>query len=86
MIVRDLIAHLSGMVREDEAVAGLRVIIAKDAEGNEFSPMPEHVEKRPCITWDAYEMRLSAWSGEISSPENDENGELERVIVLWPMH
>lgn len=66
MTVNDLIAYLTGFS------ADTPVILAKDAEGNGFSPLDE-VET-------SYYVADTAYSGEL-----DSSGDGEFAIVLWPV-
>ena len=53
------------------------VILQKDAEGNEFSPLFDAAEKTYIAT--------STWSGEIVSPDGGYEG-AARVVVLGPVN
>jgi len=50
------------------------VILAKDAEGNAFSPLDEAEPSR----WVAY----NTWSGEVRDLDS---GQGVRAVVLWPV-
>jgi hypothetical protein len=69
MKVKDLIELLSNLPGEHE------VILSKDSEGNEFSPLADH----------GLQMYVSnsTWSGDIYSEEDVEDYR-ENAVVLWP--
>lgn len=55
----------------------MEVILAKDEEGNGFSPISDLSNE-----WYA---AVNSWSGEIIDPDDVEDEETVKVLVLWPM-
>ena len=54
------------------------IVMSKDGEGNDFSPLAEAEPNR------AYRAE-STWSGYLADDEDDPEPEgAERVVVLWP--
>jgi len=69
MNVGELIDYLSSRPREE------LVILAKDAEGNGYSPLSE-ADK-------GFYVAESTWSGDV---EEDDGGGGDPVVVLWPVN
>jgi hypothetical protein len=69
--IEDLIARLQTLAA---AAPGVHVIMSKDAEGNDFSPLFQ-------LTLGVYRARDS-WHGDVVEPAE---GEAVNAVVLWPM-
>lgn len=67
--VRELIEQL--VLHDPERL----VILAKDAEGNSFSPLVE--------SHTAYYLEMTTWSGDIQD-EDEHNASSVPCVVLWP--
>lgn len=76
LTVRELIETLQTLDQDQ------LVVLSKDAEGNNFSPLEDYSTGR-------YEA-TSTWSGEVYSQEDIEEGfgddGLPTVVVLWPVN
>jgi len=71
-VIEDLIARLQTLA----AVApGVHVILSKDGEGNDFSPLFQ-------LSLGVYRARDS-WHGDVGDPQ--EGGDAVNAVVLWPM-
>lgn len=57
--------------------AHMEVILAKDEEGNSFSPLSDLSTE-----WYA---AVNTWSGEIIAPEDVEDEETVLSLILWPV-
>jgi hypothetical protein len=63
----------------DPAAGDMKVIVAKDAEGNGYSPLAD-------LGLDKY-IADSTWSGELIHPDDaPDYPEAEDVIALWPVN
>ena len=71
MKVKDLIKQLKTMDAEHI------VVMAKDGEGNSFSPVAEACG--PYIY-----LAESTWSGEIINIEDNEDDHKPNAVVIWP--
>ena len=64
---------------EAEGRGDMIVILSKDAEGNEFSPIPQDMPD--CIG--VYKPE-STWSGEFLSDNEDVGRKKRNAVCLWP--
>lgn len=64
---------------EDEGYGDLKVIMSKDAEGNNYSPMPE--EDAHCIG--VYKPNTS-WYGDYTSDPEEVGRKKKNALCLWP--
>lgn len=76
MNVKELIEQLKKLPQEAE------VVMAKDAEGNSFSPYANHSDQYHYIP-------NSTWSGELWGGEDEEDEKPDnavKCVVLWPVN
>lgn len=73
MKVSELINYLS------EENPNAEVILSKDAEGNEYSPLDDLDP--------GFYIRESTWSGEFITPsEREDDTKYEPAVCLWPVN
>lgn len=79
MTVRELAEALVLRMSINPAVGDMKVIMAKDGEGNCYSPLAD-------LGLDKY-IADSTWSGELIHPDDvPDYPEAEDVIALWPVN
>lgn len=79
LTVRELYLAIGLQMDNNPAIGDAKVIVAKDAEGNDYSPLAD-------LGLDKY-IADSTWSGELIHPDDvPDYPEAEDVIALWPVN
>ena len=83
MKLKDLIKKLHELESQDSEVLEYEVIMSKDGEGNNFSPLSDFSE--------SIYIPDSTWSGDVINQQDAEEFGLDKdtkpnCIVLWPVN